>query len=71
VWLVIAGLLAGVLALLNLLSLPGLDGGHRFLMLLERLGWELSPQREARVHRTGVRLVIVGSSLLLMWLLIR
>ena len=64
-WLVMTGLLAGVLALLNLLPLPGLDGGHLFLLLLARLGWELSPQREAQVHRTGVRLVVVGSTLVL------
>ena len=65
-WLVMTGLLAGVLALLNLLPLPGLDGGHLFLLLLARLGWELSPQREGQVHRYGVRMVVVGSSLLLL-----
>jgi len=64
-WLVMTGLLAGVLAMLNLVPLPGLDGGHLFLLLLARLGWELSPQREAQVHRYGVRMVVVGSSLLL------
>jgi membrane-associated protease RseP (regulator of RpoE activity) len=64
-WLVIAGLLAGVLALLNLLPLPGLDGGHLFLLLLARFGWQLSPQREAQVHRYGVRMVVVGSTLAL------
>ena len=57
------GLLAGVLALLNLLPLPGLDGGHLFLLLLARLGWELSPQRAAPVHCYGVRMVVVASTL--------
>ena len=64
-WLVMTGLLAGVLALLNLLPLPGLDGGHLFLLFLARLGWELSPQREGQVHRYGVRMVVVGSTLVL------
>jgi membrane-associated protease RseP (regulator of RpoE activity) len=64
-WLVMTGLLAGVLALLNLLPLPGLDGGHLFLLLLARLGWELSPQREARVHRYGVRMIVAASTLVL------
>ena len=59
------GLLAGVLALLNLLPLPGLDGGHLFLLLLARLGWELSLKCEARVHRYGMWIVVAGSTLLL------
>jgi membrane-associated protease RseP (regulator of RpoE activity) len=64
-WLLGAGLLAGVLAILNLLPLPGLDGGHLLLLVLARLGWELSPQREAQVHRYGVQMVVAGAMLVL------
>jgi hypothetical protein len=35
------------------------------LLFLARLGWELSPQREAQVHRYGVRMVVVASTLAL------
>jgi membrane-associated protease RseP (regulator of RpoE activity) len=51
------GVLSALLALFNLLPVPGLDGGHLFLLTAARLGWVLSPAQEARLHRWGVNLV--------------
>jgi membrane-associated protease RseP (regulator of RpoE activity) len=54
------GLLSLGLALLNLLPVPGLDGGHLVLLTAACFGCELSPQREARLHRIGVRVAILA-----------
>lgn len=48
------GLLSALVALLNLLPLPGLDGGHLLFLLTGRLGNRLSPAQEMRVHRIGL-----------------
>jgi membrane-associated protease RseP (regulator of RpoE activity) len=54
VWLVGTAVLSVLLALLNLIPIPGLDGGHLLMLALARFGWELTPQQEAKVHRTGI-----------------
>lgn len=48
------GLLAVLVALFNLLPLPGLDGGHLLLLLTRRLGNRLSPEHEMQIHRAGL-----------------
>lgn len=56
-WLVATGTLSLLLTILNLLPLPGLDGGHLLLRLVELCGLRLSAQREARLHRGGLTLL--------------
>ncbi len=51
------GLLSALVALLNLLPVPGLDGGHLLMLGAARLGWSLTPAQEAWLHRWGVNLV--------------
>ena len=48
------------LAIINLLPLPGLDGGRIIFVLLEwvRRGKRVSPQREALVHAIGFALLL-------------
>lgn len=58
-WLVATAVLSLALAVLNLIPLPGLDGGHLVLLGLARLGLQLSPRREVMVHRVGFRLAAV------------
>jgi membrane-associated protease RseP (regulator of RpoE activity) len=50
-------LLSAFLALVSLLPLLGLDGGHLFLLAATRLGWALTPAQEGRLHRWGVNCV--------------
>jgi membrane-associated protease RseP (regulator of RpoE activity) len=49
------GLLSVVVALFNLLPLPGLDGGHLLLLMTGRFGNRLSPEQEMRIHRIGLK----------------
>jgi membrane-associated protease RseP (regulator of RpoE activity) len=65
-WLLATALLSTVAALLNLLPLPGLDGGHIALLAASRLGLKLSPKQELRFHRKGLRLVLLICMLLLL-----
>lgn len=53
------GLLSALLALLNLLPIPGLDGGHLLLLLLARAGWSMPPRAEGRLHRWGLHLAVL------------
>lgn len=57
-WLVAAAILSTVVALLNLLPLPGLDGGHLALLTAIKLGAPLSPTQEINVQRIGLRLLL-------------
>ncbi len=60
-WLVATGLLSAFLGLMNLLPIPGLDGGHMLLLGLAMRGWQLSPQREVLAHRMGMRVLLAAS----------
>lgn len=60
--------LSTLLALINLLPVPGLDGGHLLVLLLAWLGPRLSPARETRLHRLGVQAVVVLSLIPLIYL---
>ena len=51
------GLLSAVLAVLNLMPIPGLDGGHLLVLGAARFGWAMTPVQEVRLHRWGVNLV--------------
>lgn len=53
------GLLSTAVALLNLLPLPGLDGGHLLLLCAARKGWEMSREQEMRVQRATVQWVVI------------
>jgi membrane-associated protease RseP (regulator of RpoE activity) len=57
-WLIATGLLSVLLGLMNLVPIPGLDGGHLLVLTLARLGRQLSPQREVWLHRTGMQVAI-------------
>lgn len=66
-WLVATATLSLILTLLNLIPLPGLDGGHLMLSLMDRFGLRLPAARVAMLHRSGLRLmgVLAMGSLLL------
>lgn len=57
-WIIGAGLLSVALGVLNLLPLPGLDGGHLLVLAIAQRGWQLSPRRELQMHRVGMQLMI-------------
>lgn len=57
------GIFSSAIALFNLLPIPGLDGGHLFMAGAARLGWEMKRSHETRLHRTGIRLVLLASLL--------
>jgi membrane-associated protease RseP (regulator of RpoE activity) len=59
-WLIYTGLLSAVLSTLNLLPLPGLDGGHLFLLSLAQMGLQLPPEMEAKVHHVGLRVTAIA-----------
>ncbi|MCC7352528.1 MAG: site-2 protease family protein [Anaerolineae bacterium] len=64
-WLIATAAISLLLAFYNLLPLPGLDGGHILVLSVARLGLRLSPQREAMLHRTGLKLTAMVCMLLL------
>jgi membrane-associated protease RseP (regulator of RpoE activity) len=49
------GLLSTAIALLNLLPVPGLDGGHLLMIGAARKGWEMTPEQETRLQRASVK----------------
>ena len=54
------GLLSVNLALINILPIPGLDGGHVFLTLIEVvLGRELSINVKMRIQQIGVLIILL------------
>ena len=55
------GLLSAAIALLNLLPIPGLDGGHLVMLTAACRGWELSPVWEARIQRAGLKVGVLAS----------
>jgi membrane-associated protease RseP (regulator of RpoE activity) len=55
------GLLSAAIALLNLLPVPGLDGGHLLLLAAARKGWEMTPAQETRLQRATVQWVVIIS----------
>jgi membrane-associated protease RseP (regulator of RpoE activity) len=63
------GLLSAALALLNLLPIPGLDGGHLVMLAAACRGWELSPVWEVRIQCAGVSFAVLASltAPLLIW----
>jgi membrane-associated protease RseP (regulator of RpoE activity) len=60
-WCFFAGLLSVVLVTLNLLPLPGLDGGHLFLLSLAQMGLEMPAHLELAVHQVGLRVIAIAS----------
>jgi regulator of sigma E protease len=59
-WLAGAATLSALLAGLNLIPIPGLDGGHLMVLVAARLGKELTPRQESALHRAGVRVTLAG-----------
>jgi membrane-associated protease RseP (regulator of RpoE activity) len=53
------GLLSVAIALLNLLPVPGLDGGHLVMVAAARKGWQMTPAQEARVQQASVKWVVI------------
>jgi membrane-associated protease RseP (regulator of RpoE activity) len=53
------GLLSALLALFNLLPLPGLDGGHLFMLAAARKGWEMPPAQELHLQRASIRWMVI------------
>ena len=52
-------LLSDNLALVNLIPLPGLDGGHLFFLLIEAVRRKpIPPERENLIHLIGLGLVM-------------
>lgn len=58
-WLINTAILSTVVALLNLLPLPGLDGGHLLLLGVTKLGLNLQPGQEGRLHRAGLHVLVL------------
>lgn len=54
------GLLSTAVALLNLVPIPGLDGGHLLMLALDKGGRRLPQFLEGRLHRWGMHLVAVA-----------
>ena len=50
-----------VLGLLNLIPVPGLDGGHLLVLSAVALGLRLDAVREMKIYRLGIRLATVAS----------
>jgi membrane-associated protease RseP (regulator of RpoE activity) len=53
------GLLSSAVALLNLLPVPGLDGGHLLMIGAARKGWEMTPEQEVRLQRASIKWVVL------------
>lgn len=69
-WLVGAGVLSLLLGILNLLPLPGLDGGHLVMLCFARGGWQLSPRQETRINKVSMQVMLTAcmvSSALQAW----
>ncbi len=64
VWLAVTAALSILLALLNLIPIPGLDGGHLLVLTLARFGREMTPKQEAKAHRVGMRLTAIACVLI-------
>jgi membrane-associated protease RseP (regulator of RpoE activity) len=65
-WFITTAALSLLLAIFNLVPLPGLDGGHLLILIAARLGMQLSPQQEATLHRVGLRLTAVACAVFCM-----
>lgn len=63
------GLLSTALALLNLLPIPGLDGGHLLLAFASYKGYHLSREREQQLQNAGVKWVGILSLIPLVYIL--
>jgi membrane-associated protease RseP (regulator of RpoE activity) len=63
------GILSASVALLNLLPIPGLDGGHLLLAGSARMGWKLKRNQESHLQRIGMRLVLSASLLSILYCL--
>ena len=61
------GILSAAIALLNLLPIPGLDGGHLLLAGAARMGWQLKRSQEGNLQRIGLRLVLFASLLSILY----
>lgn len=64
------GLLSSAVALLNLLPLPGLDGGHLLMLSAARKGWEMPLAQEIRLQRATIQWVVIiclGPVLYTLW----
>src|SRR5262245_43519153 len=55
------GLLSTAIALLNLLPIPGLDGGHLLMICAARKGWEMTQAQELRLQRASIKWIIAIS----------
>jgi membrane-associated protease RseP (regulator of RpoE activity) len=53
-WLRGAAIMSGFLGLANLVPIPGLDGGHLFVLGASTLGLKLSRSGEAMLHKIGL-----------------
>lgn len=62
-WLLGTGALSVLLTVLNLIPFPGLDGGHMLMLILAGRGWQLSPKHEVAIHRTGMQVMLIASSM--------
>lgn len=47
------------LAVINALPLPALDGGRQFVLILQKMGFKITPERENLVHIIGFIALIV------------
>ena len=56
-WLIALAALSLAAGLLNLIPVPGLDGGHLLLLGLARFGFRMSPSQEVKAHKTGLKLL--------------
>jgi membrane-associated protease RseP (regulator of RpoE activity) len=64
------GLLSTAVALLNLLPIPGLDGGHLLLLSAARKGWEMTREQESRVQRASIQWVVIVCVVPVLYLLL-
>ena len=47
------------LAVINSLPLPALDGGRQFVLILQKIGFKITPERENFVHLIGFVALII------------
>ena len=69
-WLASTALLSALLGMINLIPVPGLDGGHLLLLGAAGLDIQLSPEREIRSHQMGIRLISAGCLAALLGILV-